>query len=253
MGVLKPWDLFEAGQSDEELIENVREQAIHAVSYMALDRGISLQVLNEMRIGYDPREIKITIPHFWKGDLLGWQKRAMTSSKYPMTPDVVDEDGSTRPAPKYQNSLNLPKAETLYNYDNVVETEPLFVTESPLSVLKGKTYGKEFSNVVATFGAKVTDNQLKWLKKFPVIYLAFDPDFAGHIGTVRMARYLVNYSNVKVMEFPSDYDFGSVSRANLQTSLEVAQPLLTALPRIDRLISKKREEIAIRKAQRGKQ
>lgn len=101
-------------------------------------RGIPEQTALEMKIGWDREDDTIVIPHFWKGQLVGWQKRRLSG------------DG-----PKYESTPDLPKDQTLYDYDPKRRTA--IIVESPMSVLKHR----HALPMEATFGASITDRQIR--------------------------------------------------------------------------------------------
>src|SRR6478609_875486 len=101
-------------RSFDELVSCVREPKSPAIDYLYFNRNISLEVLDNMKIGYDEKEVRIVITVFWEGNLVGWQKRAMDN-----TPMVKNENGSVRKPEKYKNSVGFNKSITLYNADNI--------------------------------------------------------------------------------------------------------------------------------------
>jgi len=56
--------------------------------YLA-DRGVSLEAASRLQLGYDPAAVRITFPHWVILDgqprLVGWQKRALSDPRWPMT------------------------------------------------------------------------------------------------------------------------------------------------------------------------
>lgn len=157
-------------------------------------RGVPLDNVVRFKVGYDPEypvgppeqrilSPRIIFPHFWRGQLVGWQTRRLTA------------DGTG----KYKNSTDFPKDETLYNYD--LDAEMVVVVESPMSVVsKGHVVHME-----ATFGADVTDTQCRLLADHRGrVVLWFDNDESGWKGTERLGEYLSAYGPVWVVD--SDYD-----------------------------------------------
>lgn len=108
----------------------------------------------------------LLIPHFYRGDLVGYQER------------WLDEE---RPKwiPKYTNSDNFPKADTLFNWDGAKEEArrglPVLVVESTMTAIRLWEIGYA---AVATFGASVRDEQIRLLSTFHAggVILAFDSD-----------------------------------------------------------------------------
>lgn len=130
--VLEPW------------LEPVGEYRVHpwlTTGLPELDiegRGIPEQTAIEMKIGWDRKDDTIVIPHFWKGQLVGWQKRRLSGS-----------------GPKYESTPDMPKGQTLYDYDP--GRKSAIIVESPMSVLKHR----HALPMEAVFGAAVTDRQIR--------------------------------------------------------------------------------------------
>lgn len=135
-------------------------------------RGIPWDNVTTLRLGYaeaykigerlDKTPItseRIVLPHFWKGDLVGWQTRRLDA-----------RDGT----PKYLSSPDFPKDSTLYNYQP--RAERAVVVESMMSVA---AHLHALPQMEATFGANLTDAQVRLLSKHPVVVLFFDNDKAG--------------------------------------------------------------------------
>lgn len=156
------------------------------------ERGVSREVQREMRTGVDLtnkdkvgdvwlEQPRIVIPHFWKGNLVGWSKRKILASQFD---------------PKYKHSPGFPKALTLYGLDQADPDEPLVVVESPLSVLRMKSEG--VVNVVATFGAGVKEEQARELREFDKVTIAFDGDSAGAQGAWKLTEMIKGHCYTKV-------------------------------------------------------
>lgn len=113
--------------------------------------------INKERTG--PRAV---IPHYWKGQLVGWQSRRLP--------------GADPTAPKYLSTPGFPRDETIY-HDNP-DAEEILVVESPMSVLRHLHHGGLWW--VGTFGFVVTDQQIHHLVKGrrKVVFWP-DPDEAG--------------------------------------------------------------------------
>jgi DNA primase len=132
------------------------------------ERGISQEVREYFKLGYDPfherrtrKAPAIVIPHFWKGKLVGWQERWLDGQK-----------------PKYTNTEDFPRHETVWGYDFAIEQqEQPFVVESVPSALFLLSHGYP---AVATFGGEVTVEQMKLLRVFQQgIIVAPDNDAIG--------------------------------------------------------------------------
>ena len=134
------------------------------------------RTVEEFQIKYDPerRRVKggkeyvgpaLVVPHFFKGKLVGYQERWLG-------------DDVPKWVPKYTNSEDFPKAETLFNWDRAVEAarrgELVIVVESAFTAIRLWELGY---TVVATFGASVSDVQIRLLGSFTRgVYLSYDAD-----------------------------------------------------------------------------
>jgi hypothetical protein len=120
-------------------------------------RGIPEQNVRDLRIGWNSQTNEIVIPHFWKGELVGWQKRALSYG-----------------TSKYESTGDFPKEQTLYDYD--AKRGKAILCESPLSVAKHR-HALPFE---ATFGADVTDRQIRLMAShYEKCVLWMDNDLAG--------------------------------------------------------------------------
>lgn len=138
-------------------------------------RGIPYESVVAMNVGYDaearvpvawddngvPSEWvtseRIIIPHFWRGDLVGWQSRRLTN------------DGT----PKYKNTGDFPRDRTIYDYDP--KRRKAVWCESPSSVLRHRHH----QPMEASFGSAVTEKQARLLAEHDVVVLWPDNDEAG--------------------------------------------------------------------------
>ncbi|MFE0490177.1 hypothetical protein [Streptomyces griseoaurantiacus] len=123
--------------------------------YILDDRQIPITTAVRMRICTDPDGFigppedrvrtgpRAVIPHYWKGQLVGWQSRRLPCA------DPT--------APKYLSTPAFPRDETIFDYDPY--REEVVVVESPMSQLRHQHH----SDVEGTFGAVVTDEQIKHL------------------------------------------------------------------------------------------
>lgn len=160
-------------------------KAIHP--YMTEIRQVPAETIMHFEVGWDPTDNRIVIPHRWRGQLVGWQKRRLVEG--------LDKRGN--PIPKYQNSPDFPKDRTVYNHDPSISR--IVVVESPMSVLR---HWHHASNMVATFGAEMTEQQLGILARHGHVTLWFDPDPAGWNSTKLMVEYLAPRTDVAVVVSP---------------------------------------------------
>lgn len=188
-------------------------------------RGIGPETVERFKLGFDPLEGRVVFPHFFLGHLVGWQKR--------ITP------GTTPAFPKYRNSVGFPKSETLYNYDRARQYKSVIVVESPMSVVRADTLG--IPNVVATFGAKVTEKQLGLLRSWGTVYVWFDADSAGASGEQKLVSGLYRHTDVRVVIPEPGRDAGDSESTN-----EFLTRIASAVPAVLRRIEYKRSSYARR-------
>lgn len=188
--------------------------------YMREVRGISHQTCELLQIGYDSSANRIVFPHWWEGKLVGWQKRVVPpSSAWP---------GTMPPYPKYKNSTGFPKRETLYRLDR--RWPHVVVVESPMSVAKAVEFG--YPMVTATFGAKVSQAQIDVLKDFHRVYIWFDDDMPGYVGSHKLVRGLHRHTDVLVVHPDKDKDLGDCEAPDqLNEKLQAAIPAVLWLGR----------------------
>lgn len=103
----------------------------------------------------------LIIPHFYEGELIGWQERWL----------------GDRPKwlPKYTNTRDFPRGTTLFNWDEARKADsPVVVVEAPLTVARLRQLGY---NAVATFGARISSEQIYYLRTLQQgVILSFDND-----------------------------------------------------------------------------
>lgn len=165
-------------------------RAIHpwVVDPLPDGRGIPIETAMRFNVGYGWISVplgehrvsseRIVLPHFWQGELVGWQSRRLNKA-----------DGTA----KYISSPDLPKDTTLFNYQ---ERGPAVVVESQMSVLSKFHVCPEMES---TFGAKVTDRQMRLLSRHSSVTLWMDNDDAGWLATKRMGDALAPYCPVFVV------------------------------------------------------
>ena len=158
-------------------------------------RGIPEDNLREARVGWDMEENRVIIPHFWKGDLVGWQARR------------IIEDDLLYPE-KYKSTGDFPRDRTLYlpYSEDRMPRRRAIVVESPMSVLRHMHH----LPMVATFGSALSQQQIGLLRWYPEIIFWVDNDSAGWktvegrwdekgVHTPGPAEALSAYANVKVV------------------------------------------------------
>ena len=168
---------------------------------------------DDYRVGANKTSERIIIPHIWNKELVGWQTRRLL------------DDGT----PKYLNSPDFPKEQTLFNYDDTFDT--VVVVESPMSVIR---HYPEIPNIVSTFGASVSNEQIRLLKRFSNVVLWMDNDVAGWTavqgsgkGRYRkegMAEKLAPFTNVLVVDNPYNADPADLDTNWVKGLIELALP-----------------------------
>ena len=182
--------------------------------YLTEDRGVPEDNVIEAKVGYGVLRIRvgedrfvdshrIVIPHFWKGDLVGWQSRRL-----------IKADGTA----KYLSTPDFPKDQTVYRYDE--KADVAIVVESPMSVLAKLHLG----HIEATFGASVTDRQVQLLSMHRKVVLFMDNDEAGWNATRRLGEALEAYSAVWVVENPFAADPADMDDDTYTSLVEEAVP-----------------------------
>lgn len=157
-------------------------------------RGIPESIVRSQRVGYaeamqigiEPPTFseRIVLPHFWQGDLVGYQSRRL------------GDDGS----PKFLSSPDFPKDSTLYNYDPL-QPEAV-VVEAVMSGLRHLGA----MHIEATFGASMPESQMRLLTKHGKVILWMDNDDAGWKATERVGDYLMPHTDVWAVDNPWDAD-----------------------------------------------
>lgn len=172
-----------------------------------LDRGISEEVIKEMQVGFDDVHCGITIPHWFMGKLVGWQTRHLVQDaegKYMCEHQSCNFDKNGKPikVPKYKNTPNFPKINTLYGYDQLKRsmqervTEDVYVVESPMSCLYMKSLG--YWNTVATFGSFNIEQGMLLLPFNRVVFWP-DNDGAGLLNVTKAIQSIARYNRLDVV------------------------------------------------------
>jgi len=205
----------------------------------AAGRGISDEVMASHRVGYAPLVKKaapmkneekidddyfgpaIIFPHFWEGRLVGWQHRWLNHG--------VD---TPKWLPKYTNTSDFPKAQTLYNYDEAItRDEPLVVVESVPTALFLVTWGY---SAVAAFGSGIKEGQLRLLRRFHKgVIISPDNDTAGEKFANECREYLERWVPITILppvQFGEGADLNDYIDAedpisDLQEHIESAKPV----------------------------
>lgn len=182
-------------------------------------RFISEDARAQLKLGYDPAHPyggfvgpAAIIPHFFRGKLVGYQRRWLTDDR----PDWIG---------KYVMTDDFPKRSTLYNYDIAIQNKhvPIFVVESPLTVARLLSAGYM---AVSTFGASSNALQLKLLTSFENLVLAFDNDEAGRNAAERIYYELESYCNIDWIPPPDQAksDLGDAPDWELEVLMKQVEP-----------------------------
>lgn len=166
-------------------------------------RGIPEANVIAMQLGYAeayPIDSKgntserIVIPHWWKGELVGWQTRRL---------DV--RDGT----PKYLSSPDFPKDTTIYNYNPSLHHA--IVVEAAFSVV---SHVHAEPGLISTFGANITEAQLRLLAKYERVTFAMDNDDPGW-------RAVVGYDSEAIGRRPPVHNPGAAEKLANQVDVRV--------------------------------
>lgn len=158
--MLEPWNLIHPYLTDPK-DQHGRGIPVENVTKMRLGYAEDYKVGKDVRDNWVTSE-RIVIPHFWKDRLVGWQTRRLDA-----------RDGT----PKYLSSADFPKDQTIYNYQP--RAERVVVMEAMLSAVSKVHLEEQTGPPEATFGANVTDEQVRLLAKHSVVVLCMDNDDAG--------------------------------------------------------------------------
>lgn len=166
-------------------------------------RGISKDTLRSYGVGFNPALTMrhftgpaAVFPHFWNDKLVGWQSRWICD--FP------------KDIPKYVFTNDFPREHSIYGIGQLSSSSPVIVCESVPTVLLLATSGHA---AVATFGASVTDEQIKHLRKLQQgVIIAADNDKAGDKFERLLVDGLDRYIDVRVAErVPGEgADFGDL-------------------------------------------
>lgn len=178
--LLEPWMFIHPAMTDGAPEVNLK------------GRHIPEQTLIDFKVGWERDRDRIVIPHFWKGDLVGWLTRR------------IWDDGSE----KYLNSPDFPKDFTLYNAPPKGRRAPrrLLVVESSMSVLRHV----HALPMVGTFGAKITDVQLRLLEGYDGLVFWMDNDKAGWKATEKLIEHHSRTNPCWVVDNPFTADPGDL-------------------------------------------
>lgn len=168
--------------------ERVLEKFDDETDYF-LNRGISQEVVDLYGLRYTKTAMKVAPiktardgskikteedyygpasiwPHYWQGNLVGWQYRWSEWDK--------ERTRTPRWLPKWTNTSDFPKATTLFNYNYCLKADsPVAVVESLGTVLFLRSLEIP---AVAYFGSQPTDAQCRLMRRFSGVILCPDND-----------------------------------------------------------------------------
>lgn len=221
--------MHEHREEDAEVLPIFRESILNGWTQdvdntdFFIKRGISPEVITLLKLGYDAEHGRgnyigpaAIIPHFWENRLVGYQERWL--GNYP--------EG----IPKYTNSKDFPKKNTIYNYHNVSSGD-IIVVESAMTVAYLMSLGH---NAIATFGASVQPEQIRLIKNLcsvgSRVFLSYDNDVAGQMATSRIVKQLKNTVPLFIIEPPNESkgDLNDLTPAEVSARIESATPWWSA-------------------------
>lgn len=164
-------------------------------------KSIKQEVVDYMGVRFDPNRGRgnyegpaIVFPHRWQGRLVGWQERWL-------------EDNRPQYIPKYTNTSDFPRENTLYNYDWTMFEQEVVICESVPTVLTLLSLGIP---AMATFGSNVTSEQMKLMRRcIEGIVVAPDNDAPGIKFIESLYEGLDQYIPIKVVEPIGEEESGS--------------------------------------------
>ncbi len=187
--VLEPWQTYPIPEAEEWGLSEATQRFFQL--------GIDREHYRRLKNGDEYVGRALIIPHFFEGSLVGYQSR------------WLDEDRPKK-VPRYTNTRNFPKSETLFGYDQARESADsfIYIFEGSKSVTQMKELGY---SAVATFGSEVSDLQLELLMDFDYLVTAFDNDSEGLKATHRVVNELKDTVAVYVCEMEGLPEKGNVA------------------------------------------
>jgi DNA primase len=154
-------------------------------------QGLTDEAIEHFQITYDERQEGIIFPHIWNNKIVGWQTRDLTGEK----------------RAKYLNTPEFPKSTTLFHGDCecLSDSSYVIVVESPKTA--AIMWGVGYRNIVATFGATISEEQMALLWDYRNVFLWFDNDEAGRKATLTALNLLKEHCEVYIVP-PVDVDKG---------------------------------------------
>lgn len=204
--------------------------------YLTDGRGLRHDVLEEYKVGWSESDNRIIMPHYFKGDLVGWQKRSLpydTLNRWPMT--ILDETelkAGVKQVQKYKNTPGFPKNETLFNYDKAIKQDSVIVTEGVFRVYKAEGFEGRPFNVVSNFSSKLSKEHASLLSSFKNVYVMFDDDYAGYRGSYWALVRLMKKTNVYWIPPVRGIDLADMDAESVELAMSSALPSPLAMVQI---------------------
>jgi len=173
-------------------------------------RFLTREAVNSHGVLWDPKNNAWILPIREPDDfsLWGWQEKGATGRFFRNYPPGVK------------------KSKTVFGVQILDESKPLWVVESPLDAVRLTGLGY---NAIATYGAIISEEQGKLMRRAISIISAFDNDQAGKKASEQMLvfsrkygfdlRYF-NYTGIDVK------DVGDMSEKQIQRGLETAKHMI---------------------------
>ena len=181
-------------------------------------RGFTEETIKQFSLGYDEQEVRLVIPVFLDGKLIGWQKRTQNNPEWPMTTTDVRH--------KYKNSYGFPKSRVLFGWDQAIEDDGhVIVVEGPLDAI---TLVQAGYNAVATFSAEIGAEQLARLRYWNSVIFFPDMDPAG-LKYLKSLERLSEYTKTSLIIPEPGEDANSVTSDRLDELVDSRQDGLKVL------------------------
>lgn len=167
-----------------------------------IERGLSRETLRYLEIGYSRVKERIVIPvRDTQYKVIGLIGRAIHDWQ----------------EPRYLYNKGFKRADILFNIQNAKQFEDCIVVEGSLDCAKVIQAG--FKNCVATLGAKVSDNQVKMLRRyFDKIIIFSDRDEAGDAMCDAIIRSCEGKELFRMLIPEYSKDPGEMSEQEIQQS-----------------------------------
>lgn len=180
--------------------------------------------VDHFQIKYDPDRYRIKdnkthtgpaliIPHWFDGQLVGFQERWL--GEVP------------KKFPKYTNSTDFPREETLFNWDRWKGFVAVIVVESTMTVVRLEELGYPS---VATFGGSFSERQVQLLGTFKTVIIARDNDPTGDRSSYKLAFSLEHLTNVEMIPPVrlAKGDLADLEDDEIHDQIALSRPLTTA-------------------------